>query len=97
MFALEFSYTAQDQLKRLKSDTGMEKYFKAVVKALKYLQESPRHPSLNTHIYETIFGPNGEKVFEAYAQNNTASAYRIFFYYGPAQKVITILAVCAHP
>lgn len=41
--------------------------------------------------------PNGEEVFESYAQNNTPGAYRIFWYYGPKRKMITILAITSHP
>jgi hypothetical protein len=44
-----------------------------------------------------MIGPNGEEVFEAYAENNTPGAYRIFWVYGPGKDVITILAITAHP
>ena len=37
-----------------------------------------RHPSLNTHQYHNLKGENGEKIFEAYAQQATPGAYRIF-------------------
>ena len=47
---------------------------------------------------------DGEEVFEAYAQNNTPGAYRVFFCYGPdrmdARKrvaVLTIVAITPHP
>ena len=65
--------------------------------------EVPR-PSLNTHEFTSLSGVNGEKVFEAYAQNNTPGAYRIFWHYGPDQikgkkraQAITILAITSHP
>jgi hypothetical protein len=51
---------------------------------------------LQTHIIHSIKGPSGEKVFEAYAQQNTPSAYRIFFCYGPDKKEITIVAIIPH-
>ena len=38
-----------------------------------------------------------EDVFEAYAENNTPGAYRIFWYYGPGKNQITILAITPHP
>lgn len=56
-----------------------------------------KHPSLNTHKYDEMEGPNGEEVFESYAQNNTPGAYRIFWHYGPGKKKITILAITPHP
>ncbi len=70
---------------------------KAVQKALGYLEKNPRHPSLNTHKYSAIQGPEGEDLFEAYAQNNRPAAYRIFWYSGPRQNHITIVAITAHP
>jgi len=42
-------------------------------------------------------GPRGEKVFEAYAEQGTPAAYRIFWIYGPAKNEITILAITPHP
>jgi len=42
-------------------------------------------------------GPDGNKVFEAYAEQNTPAAYRVFWYYGPEKKQITILTITAHP
>lgn len=55
-----------------------------------------KHPSLNTHKYD-LEGPKGEEVFGSYAQNNTPGAYRIFWYYGPEKKEITIIAITPHP
>jgi hypothetical protein len=37
------------------------------------------------------------KVFEAYAQNNTPGAYRIFWCYGPAKSELTIITITAQP
>jgi hypothetical protein len=37
-----------------------------------------------------MHGENGEEVFEAYAENNTPGAYRIFWHYGLGKDVITI-------
>jgi len=56
-----------------------------------------RHPSLNTHEYTALKGPRGEKVFEAYAQQKTPRAYRIFWYYGPKERQLTIIAIVPHP
>jgi len=63
-----------------------------------------RHPGLHTHEFLSLTGVNGEKIFEAYAQNNTPDAYRIFWHYGPDEikgekrtLVITVVAITAHP
>ena len=76
-----------------------EGLFKQVLKAVELLKQNPRHQSLNTHEYDSMPNPirPGEKVWEAYAQNNTPGAYRIFFVYGPGQKEITIIAITPHP
>jgi hypothetical protein len=68
-----------------------------VRKALAYLENNPKHPSLNTHQFTALKGLQGEKVFEAYAQNNSPGAYRIFWCYGPSKKQITIIAITSHP
>ena len=96
-FKLFFTNQANADLNELEKDNSLLKRFKAVRKALGYLEINPRHPSLNTHKYSLLEGPNGEEVFEAYAENNTPAAYRIFWFYGPLKKEITILAITEHP
>ena len=41
--------------------------------------------------------PSGEEVFESYAQNNTPAAHRLFWYYGPEKKEITVVTITPHP
>jgi len=61
------------------------------------LASNPRHHSLQTHEFTSLKGPQGEKVFEAYAEQSTPAAYRVFWYYGPAKGQITIFAITRHP
>jgi hypothetical protein len=68
-----------------------------VYKTLGLLQTNPKHPSIQTHEYSSLEGPNGEKVFEAYVENRTPAAFRVFWYYGPGRKKITVFAVTPHP
>ncbi|MBM5781960.1 MAG: hypothetical protein FJ368_00885 [Pelagibacterales bacterium] len=75
----------------------MAKRYKSVLKALAYLETNPKHPGLNTHKYSSLKGLNGEEIFEAYAENNTPAAYRIFWHYGPNKNMITIVAITPHP
>jgi hypothetical protein len=96
-FQLLFTEQAQADLRELEKNKHLLKRLKAVRKSLGYLETDPRHPSLNTHKYSILIGPNGEEVFEAYAENKTPAAYRIFWYYGPGKKKITQLAIIAHP
>ena len=96
-FSLRFTAQAAADLKSLEEDKSLLKRLKAVKKALGYLETNPRHPGLNTHKYSSLSGPNGEDVFEAYAENKTPAAYRIFWFYGPDKKEITIIAITPHP
>lgn len=97
IFELDFSEQAKSQLKNLKQDKALAKRYKAVTKALAKLQQNPRYPSLQTHEFYSLSGPNGEKIFEAYAEQDTPAAYRIFFHYGPGKGVISIISIIPHP
>lgn len=70
---------------------------KRVYKTFGLLQTNPKHPSLQTHEYRSLKGPNGEKVFEAYVENKAPAAFRVFWYYGPGRETITVVAVTPHP
>ncbi len=96
-FTLKFTEQAESDLKSLEAGRNLLKRLKAVRKALGYLETNPRHPDLHTHKYSALTGPNGEEIFEAYAENQTPAAYRIFWFYGPDKKEITILAITPHP
>ena len=96
-FELLFTDQADADLTALEEDASLAKRLKAVRKALGLLETNPRHPGLNTHKFNSLKGPGGEEVFEAYAENKTPAAWRIFWYYGPDNKQITILAITPHP
>ena len=81
----------------LEANKALAKRCKAAQKALAYLATNPRHPGLNTHKYQGLAGTNGEEIFEAYCENRTPGAYRIFWHYGPGKKVISIIAITPHP
>lgn len=102
-FVLLFTEEAQRQFNELSKDKNSVKRFKSVRKALGFLALDPTYPSLNTHKYESLKGPEEAEVFEAYAENKTPAAYRIFWSYYPPKKPddvsgnITILAITPHP
>lgn len=99
MFQILLTLPAQEDLERLKLNAANAGRVKQVNKTLGYLQINPRHPSLQTHEYSGVPHPfsKNEKVFEAYVQNQTPGAYRIFWCYGPEKKQITIIAITPHP
>jgi hypothetical protein len=101
---LKFASAAAETLRDLESRPHQESLFRQVRKTLAFLEANPRHPSLQTHKFRSLQGPNGEEVFEAYIQNQTPGAYRVFFYYGPDRSegrrripVLTIVAITPHP
>ncbi len=96
-FELLFTDQANADLDALEADASLAKRLKAVRKTLGLLETNPRHPGLNTHKFNSLKGPRGEEIFEAYAENKTPAAWRIFWYYGPDKKQITILAITPHP
>ena len=96
-YELVFTESADEHLARLENNPALKRVLKDVKKALGYMETNLKHPSLNTHEYYTISGPNGEKIFEAYAQQKTPGAYRIFWHYGPSRNQLTIVAIIPHP
>ncbi|MBS1992671.1 MAG: hypothetical protein JSS86_11050 [Cyanobacteria bacterium SZAS LIN-2] len=97
-FEILLAEEAHRQFNDLKSSKSKAAIFKAVAKALRLIAENPKHPGLNTHEYSSLEGPHGVKVYEAYAQNKTPGAYRIFFcYHPPKSNKITVIAITPHP
>ena len=101
---LRFTDEADAQLKALAADPAKLGLNKQVLKTLGLLELNPRHPGLQTHEYTSLAGTHGERVWEAYAQNQTPGAYRVFFHYGPDEgtgrkriPVLTIVAITPHP
>jgi hypothetical protein len=71
--------------------------YKKFLKALSLLAQNPRHNSLQSHEIEVLSRRVGYKVWQSYLENNTPSAGRIFWGYGPEQGTITIFALEPHP
>jgi hypothetical protein len=97
MFEITYAEEALRNLAELKKDPSQSNRHKAVSKALRYLAENPSHPSLQTSPFYSQTGRSGQKLFHSYAQNNTPSAYRIFWFYGPKRREITVTAILPHP
>ncbi len=78
-----------------------EGLFRQVHKTIQLLAQNPRHVGLRTHEYSSpgLENPfdSTKKIFEAYAQNKTPGAYRVFWCYGPKQQELTIIAITPHP
>ena len=87
------------RIRNVRKATRDEGLFKQINKCTNQLAANPRHPGLHTHEYDAIPNPidASQKVFEAYVQNNTPAAYRVFWCYGPNAREITIIAITPHP
>lgn len=75
---LRLTPAAQESLRQLEDNPHSLSLLKQVRKTLALLEANLRHPSLNTHKFRSLQGPQGEEVFEAYVQNQTPGAYRVF-------------------
>ena len=101
---LRFTNEAYGQLRELQANPAKKGLYKQVLKTLGLLETNVRHPGLSTHEYDSLAGARGERVWEAYAQNQTPGAYRVFFHYGPDETVgkkripvLTVVAIVPHP
>lgn len=102
---LRFTPTADEQLTRIENDPSLKGVLRQVRKTLGYLETNLRAKSLQTHEYKSLTRRYGKKVFEAYAQQKTPGAYRVFWHYGPDKvdkngeriAIITIVAITPHP
>jgi hypothetical protein len=101
---LRFTPSARKALESLERDPASAGLLRQVRKTLGLLETNVRHPSLQTHKFRSLTGPNGEDVSEAYVQQHSPAAHRVFFVYGPDRKkgrhrvaVLTILAITPHP
>lgn len=102
---LRFTLTADRQLTSMENDPALSGVLNQVRKTLGYLETNVRAKSLQTHEFVSLSRRYGKKVFEAYAQQNTPGAYRVFWHYGPDEEdkqgnriaIITIVAITPHP
>ena len=102
---LRYTPTADEQLSRIESDPALKGVLKQVRKELGYLETNLRAKSLQTHKFESLTMRYKREVFEAYAQQDTPGAYRVFWHYGDDETdkngkripIITIVAITPHP
>jgi len=75
-----FAFTPETkaQLRELAGNPAKKGLHKQLLKTLHLLRSNTRHPSLKTHRYFGLTEPSGEPIWEAYVQNRTQGAYRVF-------------------
>ncbi len=74
-----------------------EQLYKKWGNALKKLSVDPRYPGLQTHEIPPLTKRYGIKVWQSYLENNTSSAMRMFWIYGPGMQEITVIGLDPHP
>jgi len=94
-FELVFTFQAHEELGRIQGHDP--KQYKKIAHCLATLEQDPRYPGLQSHPYETFDEVYGQKVWESYVENNTPSAWRIWWAYGPNRGQITVLTIGPHP
>lgn len=82
------------------ANTNEEELYNKLGKTMFFLSQNPRHNGLNSHEINELTARYGRKVFASYLENDTPSARRIFWVYGPnkndksnAYKKITLSAM----
>lgn len=85
------------KVKSEKANVEERKLYKKLGKTMRMLSENPRHPGLESHEIGALSNRFGAKVWESYLENNTPSAGRVFWVYGPNRGEITIVGLEPHP
>ena len=102
---LRFTHTADKQLSDIENNHALTGILKQVRKTLGYLETNLRSKSLQTHKHNLLSSRYKREIFEAYVQQNTSGAYRVFWHYGDDEvdkngkrvSVITVVHIGPHP
>lgn len=102
---LRFTPKADEQLSQIENDPALKGVLKQVNKTLGLMETNLRSKSLQTHPHHALTARYNEKIFEAYAQQNTPGAYRVFWHYGPDERdengkripIIVVVLITSHP
>lgn len=70
---------------------------KKFARAVRLLGENPKHPGLRSHEIDALTKRFKAKVYQAYLENNTPAAGRLFWVYGPGANEITVIGLEPHP
>jgi len=102
---LRFTPTADLQLKLIENDPALKGALRQIRKTLGYLETNLRAKSLQSHKHESLSRRYKREIFEAYSQQHTPGAYRIFWQYGDDEQddqgnripIITVISIIRHP
>jgi hypothetical protein len=101
---IKFTLTADLQYAAREAAPSKTALFEQVRKAIGHQEIDLHHSSFNAHAFTSLSGENGEKVFEASAQNTLLARIGSFGITVPMKPrgkkrvpVITIVAITRHP
>jgi hypothetical protein len=92
-FALLFTPSAESD----RDSITDPKRAKTVRNTLAKLANDPGYQGLATHHYVAFDTVSEQRVWESYVENQTSSAWRIWWAYGPEREQITVLMIGPHP
>lgn len=95
-FELFWNNLEKEFQKKLLSGNEL-KLFKRVFKTMQLLSNNPKHNGLCSHVIAELSIRYNMKVFQSYTENNTPSAGRLYWTYGPNKGDITIIEYSPHP
>jgi hypothetical protein len=75
-YKIRFTATSNRQLELIENDHSLAGVLKQIRKTLGFLETNLKHQSWQTHDYTSLSRRYRMKVFEAYVQQNTPSAFR---------------------
>src|SRR5690606_5894767 len=83
-------------------DKSEQRLAKKLFKAIANLARDPFYPALNSHEVSALtqrFSTRDQKikVFQSYLENQTPSAGRLYWVYGPERQMITLVGLEPHP
>ena len=90
---LQVTPEAQENINGIRDDKKLRKVNRCLAK----LAADPAHPGLHSHRYQLFDEIYGQSVWESYVENETPSAWRVWWAFGPDRGQITILMVGPHP
>jgi hypothetical protein len=94
---LLFTSEAKSVLAALEASPQYAQKAQKVKRALARIEQDPKYPGLNSHKYQSMKGIDGRDLWESYVENQTPSAWRIFWEYGAEKDTIVVLTIGPHP
>lgn len=94
VFTLLFTEVAEATLRALESTPAHAPRCRRLQNALLLLETDPRHPGLRS---QPKTGPDGMEVWESFADLRPSGPWPFWWWYGPDDAELTVLAIGPYP